>query len=149
MKDFKLTVSSLGYFIAELTKIITSNPNKAFRVNIKAWRESRSLSQNAFQHVIYSEISKYLIKKGRTDWSDAKVKFEMKSNFLGWVNTECTNVSTGEVTTRQVLKSTSGLDAGEACDYITKLLDFANNIGCFIRIPANSDYQKYIDQQNR
>lgn len=147
MKDFKLTISSLGYFVAEISKMITSNPNKGFRVNIKAWRESRSLSQNAFQHVIYGEISKYLIKKGRTDWSNTKVKFEMKNNFLGWVDTECTNVSTGEVTTRQVLKSTSGLDAGEACDYITKLLGFANNIGCSIRIPADSEYQKLIDKQ--
>ena len=149
MKDFKLNISSLGYLVAELTKLVTANPNKSFRIVVKGWRESRSLSQNAFQHVIYSDISKYLIKKGRTDWNDEKVKFEMKNNFLGWDVTECTNVTTGEITTKEVLRGTSKLDAGEACDYITKLLDFAQGIGCSIRIPADSDYQKYIDEQNR
>lgn len=149
MKDFKLNFSSLGYFIQEITKLIHSDQLKNYRVNIVEWREKRSLSQNAFQHVIYSEISKYLISKGRTDWSEEKVKFEMKNNFLGWKKRECTNVLTGDVIVKEVLISTTSLDVGESCDYTTKILDFSQSIGCTIKIPVNCDYRDYIEMQDK
>ena len=147
MKDFKLNISSLGYLVAELTNIVTASPNKSFRVSIKLWRESRSLSQNNFQHVIYDELSKYLISRGRTDWTEKKTKIEMKNNFLGWVNADCTDMVTGEITIRQVLRSSSKLDVGEACDYITKMLDLCNNLGCTIKIPAKCEYRDVLEKQ--
>ena len=145
MKSFKLTVNSIGLFIQELWKL---DLTKSYRVTVVLWREKRSLSQNAFQHVIYDDISKYLISKGRKDWTEKKVKFEMKNNFLGWEETECTNVYTGEITVKETLISTSGLDVGVACDYITKLLDFAQSIGCNIKIPAVCDYRDYLNKQD-
>ncbi|CAM7025798.1 DNA-binding protein [Escherichia coli] len=39
---------------------------KCFRMVLKPWRERRSLSQNALSHMWYSEISEYLISKGKT-----------------------------------------------------------------------------------
>ena len=89
MKDFKLTISSLGYFVSKLTKMITSNQNISYRINIKQWRESRSLNQNAFQHVIYDKISVYLVSKGRKDWTTEFTKKNMKNKFLGWIDDEC------------------------------------------------------------
>ena len=144
MKNFRLTANSIGLFIAELWKL---DLTKAYRVTIVQWREKRSNDQNSFQHVIYTEISNYLMSKGRTDWDFDKTKFEMKNNFLGWEVTECTNVHTGEVTTKETLIATSSLDVGEAGHYITKLLDFAQNIGCTVKIPAQCDYRDYLDKQ--
>jgi len=145
MKNFKLTANSIGLFIQELWKL---DLTKAYRVTVVGWRETRSLSQNAFQHVIYDDISKYLISKGRKDWGPKFTKKNMKNNFLGWELTEYTDVKTGEVTTREELISTSGLDVGVACDYITKLLDFAQSIGCDIKIPAHCDYRDYLNKQD-
>ena len=73
----------------------------------------------------------------------------MKNNFIGWEVTECTNVHTGEITTKETLIATSSLDVGEAGDYITKLLDFAQSIGCTIKIPAQCDYIDYLNTQNQ
>ena len=145
MKSFKLTANSIGLFIQELWKL---DLTKAYRVTVVLWREKRSLSQNAFQHVIYDDISKYLISKGRKDWDPKFTKKNMKNNFLGWELTEYTDVKTGEITTREELISTSGLDVGVACDYITKLLDFAQTIGCNIKIPAVCDYRDYLNKQD-
>ena len=39
---------------------------KCFRMVLKPWREKRSLSQNALSHMWYSEISEYLINRGKT-----------------------------------------------------------------------------------
>jgi len=145
MKNFKLTANSIGLFIAELWKL---DLTKAWRVTIVQWREKRSNDQNSFQHVIYNEISAFLISKGRTDWCPKFTKRNMKNNFLGWEVTEYTDVKTGEITTREELISTSGLDVGVACDYITKLLDWAQSIGCTIKIPAQCEYRDYLDKQN-
>ena len=145
MKNFRLSANSIGLFIAELWKL---DLTKAWRVTIVQWREKRSLSQNAFQHVIYNEISVFLISKGRTDWCPKFTKRNMKNNFLGWEVTEYTDVKTGEITTREELISTSGLDVGVACDYITKLLDWAQSIGCTIKIPAQCEYRDYLDKQD-
>lgn len=149
MKDFKLTFSRLGYFIQEATKLLQESPNQAFRVNIVRWREKRSLSQNAFQHVIYEEISKYLVSKGRKDWTPGFTKENMKNTFLGWVDEEFTNMQTGEIVTKSVLRSTSKLDLGEAYNYTTQILDWANSIGCFIKIPESSEYYQLMQDQNQ
>lgn len=145
LKSFKLTVNSIGLFIQELWKL---DLTKAYRVTVVLWREKRSLSQNAFQHVIYDDISKYLISKGRKDWTPEYTKENMKNNFLGWEQKGFIDVSTGEITTSMVLKETSKLDVGESCDYTTKLLDFAQSIGCNIKIPVACDYRDYLNKQN-
>lgn len=147
MKDYRLSGGNIGQFITELTKLVLSS-KKAYRVNVVEWREKRSLSQNAFQHVIYQNVSKYLISKGRTDWNEAKVKRELKNKFLGWELVEFTDVVTGEITTHEQLKETSKLDVGESCHYTTQILDWAESIGCSVNIPENSEYAKLMRSQN-
>lgn len=107
----------------------------------------RSLSQNAFQHVIYAEISKYLISKGRTDWSPAYTKEQMKNNFLGWEDRVYTNVKTGLKSTHIALRSSSKLDKGEAMNYITQMLDWAESIGCQIKVPESCEYMSLLRLQ--
>jgi hypothetical protein len=51
---------------------------QCFRLQVKPWREKRSLSQNALSHMWYTEISEYLIKSGRTDATPEWVKRNLK-----------------------------------------------------------------------
>ena len=146
MKDFKLNCNTLKTLAAEIGRLVVTG--KSYRVSVVEWRDKRSLSQNSLQHSVYTELSKYLISKGRKDWTPKKVKFEMKNNFLGWEQTECTNIHTGEITIKETLKCTSGLDKGESYHYTTQVLDFAQSIGCTIRIPAKCDYRELMEQQN-
>ncbi len=110
--------------------------------------ETRSLSQNALSHVIYSEISKYLINKGRADCSPDWIKKMLKSKFLGWKDETYTDILTGAKTTREVLLHTSGLTSGEMLHYLTQVIEWAESIGVEIRIPADSTYRQLMDKQN-
>lgn len=123
-------------------------PEKGWRVDAKEWRDARSLSQNAFQHVIYEDISRYLIGRGKTECIAEWVKDAVKNKFLGWVDKIFVDIKTGEKTTRQVLRSTSSLDAGEACYYTDQLLEWASSIGLEIKIPAKCEYRDYKEAQN-
>lgn len=123
------------------------NNGKPLKVEIKLARK-RSLSQNAFSHVIYTEISKYLIAKGRKDCSDGWVKQMLKNSFLGWQEVEIVNVVTGERTIKEELRHTSDLDKGEMMNYLTQIINWAGDIGCQIRIPADSEYMQSMESQN-
>ena len=56
---------------------------KCLRLQVKEWREKRSLSQNALSHMWYAEISEYLINSGRTDATPEWVKRNLKKTYLG------------------------------------------------------------------
>lgn len=124
-----------------------SMPEQGLRITWEPWRDKRSLSQNAFQHVIYDEISRYLISRGRIDCSPKWVKKMLKNKFLGWEDQEFVDIETGEVTTRQCLRSTSKLDMGEAVHYTDQILMWASDIGCEIKIQTMCDYRKYKEAQ--
>lgn len=124
-------------------------PENGWRVEFKPWRDARSLSQNAFQHVIYEDISRYLVSKGRTDCTPEWVKDAVKNKFLGWVDKEFVDITTGQRTMRQVLRATSDLDVGESIHYTDQLLEWASSIGCEIKIPAKCEYRDYKEVQNQ
>jgi hypothetical protein len=146
MKDFCLTQGNIGYFVTEVYKLLTQP--KKYRVNIVEWREKRSLSQNALQHVIYEVVSKYLISKGRIEWTESKVKESLKSKFLGWEEREIIDVVTGEVIVKEKLIETSKLDVGESFHYTTQIIEWSESIGCEIKIPAKCEYRELMEQQN-
>ncbi len=148
MDDLKLNKTSRGYVFSQLDNLVLDT-NKTYRVSICEWREKRSLSQNAFQHVCYQEISKYLVSKGRTDWTPEVVKLNLKNKFLGWQTVDLVDVETGEVAQKDMIRSTAKLDVGESCHYTTQILAWASDIGCLIKVPENSDYFKYLQEQER
>lgn len=67
-----------------------------FRLQVKPWREKRSLSQNALSHMWYTEISDYLINSGRTDATPEWVKRNLKKTYLGCEEVTYTDFITGE-----------------------------------------------------
>ncbi len=125
-----------------------SIPKEGWRVTFAPWKEKRSLDQNAFQHVIYGELSTYLITKGRTDCTPDWVRNALKNKFLGWEPREFTDIVTGEKRGREVLRSTAALDKGEACHYITQIIEWASSIGYEVKIPAKCEYRDMLNKQN-
>ncbi len=123
-------------------------PENGWRIDYKPWRAARSLSQNAFQHVIYAEVSRYLISRGRTDCDEQWVKDMLKNKYLGWVDREFVDVVTGEVTKHECLRETSKLDVGEAVHYTDQILMWCADIGCEIKIPTMCDYRLYKESQD-
>ncbi|SQS52662.1 DLP12 prophage; DNA base-flipping protein [Escherichia coli] len=70
---------------------------KCFRMVLKPWREKRSLSQNALSHMWYSEISEYLISRGKSFATAAWVKEALKHTYLGYETKDLVDVVTGEM----------------------------------------------------
>ena len=66
---------------------------KCFRMVLKPWRERRSLSQNALSHMWYSEISEYLINRGKTFATPAWVKDALKHTYLGYETKDLVDVA--------------------------------------------------------
>jgi hypothetical protein len=133
-------------FVSQMTDIRDGSDN-TLKVKVTSTGK-RSLSQNAFQHVIYQEISKYLISKGRSEWTPEFTKKNLKNKFLGWVDDEFIDVKTGCKSVQSVLRSTSKLDKGESFHFTTAILDWAESIGCFIKIPESCEYRQLQEQQN-
>lgn len=108
----------------------------------------RSLSQNAFIHVIFQDISKYLISKGRTDWTPEYTKKCLKNYFLGWEDEEYIDIKTAEKLHKSVLRKTSTLSKGELFDFTEAILAWSESIGCFIEIPENCEYMELRNMEN-
>ncbi len=139
---------------------------KCFRMVLKPWREKRSLSQNALSHMWYSEISEYLISRGKTfatpDWVKDALKhtylgYETKElvdvvtgeihTYLGYETKDLVDVVTGDITTIQSLRHTSDLDTGEMYVFLCKVEAWAVNIGCHLTIPQSCEFQLLRDKQ--
>lgn len=120
---------------------------KCFRMVLKPWREKRSLSQNALSHMWYSEISEYLISRGKSFATAAWVKDALKHTYLGYETKDLVDVVTGEITTIQSLRHTSDLDTGEMYVFLCKVEAWAMNIGCHLTIPQSCEFQLLRDKQ--
>ena len=147
MKDFKLTRHNIGGFISALVEMVVND--KVFRVNIVAWRDKRSLSQNSLQHVIYGVVSKFLIAQGRSEWTPKKVKDSLKSKYLGWEDTEFVDVVTGEISTKTTLRATSDLDTGQSFHYTTQIIEWCEWMDIPIQIPATCEYRSLQELQEK
>ncbi|USD64228.1 hypothetical protein [Vibrio sp. SCSIO 43136] len=136
----------------ELTQIVSyihdhfESSNKPIKTKLTQYGR-RSLSQNAFQHVIYEKISKFLISRGREEWTPAFVKENLKNKFLGWHEKQYIDVETGQKLVRSVLRKTSNLDRGEAFHFTTAILEWSESIGCRIEIPAECEYRELMNAQ--
>lgn len=121
---------------------------ETYRLIIKPWREKRSLNQNALSHMWYSEISDWLIRRGKDFASPEWVKDAMKHTYLGYVEREMVDVVTGQTTAIRSLRHTSDLDTGDMHFYLTQVEDWALSLGCKLTMPADSEYMKLKEKQN-
>lgn len=142
----KVIVHNSSDLIA-LIKSVADKNEYPVTINIKSG-VTRSLSQNALSHCIYSELSRYLIGKGRTDCNPGWVKQMLKYKFLGFEDVQYTDVVSGDVETVSQLRHTAELDRGEMLHYLTQIIEWSESIGCMIKIPVDSDYMKFLEGQN-
>lgn len=149
MTKYNITLDNIETVIQTLGEEIDLilDSGKQVSVEVKPLVKTRSLSQNALQHVIYTDVSKYLVKRGRIDWTPLYTKKQLKNKFLGWVSEVYVDIKTGEKTVREVLKSTAGLDKGDAHQYTTQIIEWSESIGCEIKIPAKCEYRDLMNQQ--
>lgn len=123
------------------------NDGQCYRLQIKPWREKRSIPQNSLSHMWYSEISEYLIKSGRTDATPKWVKRNLKKTYLGCVEVTYTDFITGEKTTSWEPRHTSELDTGEMHDFLCKVEAWCAQFGLVLTIPHNCEFQQLRDKQ--
>lgn len=121
---------------------------QSFRLILKPWREKRSLSQNSLLHMWLSEISEYLIRRGKSFATPEWVKDALKHTYLGYETKERVDVVSGEITTVQSLRHTSDLDTGDMYIFLCKVEAWAMDIGCHLTIPSDSQYQKLKEAQD-
>lgn len=110
------------------------------RLRVEPWREKRTLSQNAMFHAWMRELSRFLIKHGRSNCSPEWCKDAMKFTFLGFEETTFTDVETGAQIVRETLRHTSKLKTGEMFHFMTKVQAWCLDIGCFLKVPVTSEF---------
>ena len=120
---------------------------QCFRLQVKPWREKRSLSQNSLLHMWLAEISEYLIKSGRTDATPEWVKRNLKKTYLGCEEVTYTDFITGEKTTTWEPRHTSDLDTGEMHIFLTKVEAWCAQFGLALTIPHGCEYQQLQQKQ--
>ena len=138
MKDFKLTFETLGLLVTELTKMLTST-GKTYRVSIKEWRESRSLSQNALYWKWCGEVSKQAshISNDPDIWHEIFKKFYCPCKSIPIEGQEPITI-----------KSTKKLDVGEMHHYLCLIERYCMDRHYVITIPTDSDYNKLKLEQD-
>lgn len=141
MKDFKLTLNSIGWLVTELTKLLKDS-NKAFRVNIVEWREKRSLSQNSLYWKWLEEINKQspLVIEG-SKVKGAELWHEVFKKYYCPVK----NITNGE--NILPIKSTKILGVGEMTFYLNKIESWCIDRGLTLTIPESSEYYELMNEQ--
>lgn len=95
----------------------------------------------------YAEISRYLIKRGKSFASPEWVKEAMKHTYLGYEEREMIDVITGKKTTVQTLRHTASLKTGDMHHFLAQIEGWAVNIGCLLTIPDSCEYRELQRKQ--
>lgn len=142
MKDFKLSLSNLGFFIQQVTKLLTNNRAKHYRVNICEWRDKRSLSQNALYWKWLTEIDKQAPLMCESTITGAEMWHEVFKHYY------CKMKTVANKKAALNIKSTKMLDVGEMTFYLNKIENWCIDRGVILTIPHDSEYYKLMEQQN-
>lgn len=130
--------------IARVTAMLADGP-----VQVKlSGKKARSLSQNALSHMWYSEVSRWLIGKGKDFATPEWCKDALKNTFLGVEDVFHTDVVTGVSTRRQELRHTSKLDVGEMKLYLDLVYHWCLDRGLMLTIPEGCQYQELCKREN-
>lgn len=141
MKEFKITLGNIGFLVTELTRLIQST-GKTYRVTIKEWKESRSLSQNNLYWKWLAEINKQAPLKCDSKVSGSELWHEVFKKYYCPVKTISNNKASLEI------KSTKMLDVGEMTFYLNKIEQWCMDRGLMLTIPHDSEYYKLMEYQN-
>ena len=120
--------------------MITGDNKKGWRVSIKPWRESRSLSQNSLYWKWMGELAPQAKINGKQFSPEIWAEF-----FKKWYcPSKSVEMPLGEGSTT---KTTTNLDTGEMHHYLNNIQAWCMSEGYHLTIPSDSEYQKLIDRQ--
>ena len=142
MKELKITLGNIGFLVAELTKLIQST-GKTYRVTIKEWKESRSLSQNALMWKWLSEIDKQAPLMCESKITGAEMWHEVFKHYY------CPMKVVANKKASLNIKSTKMLDVGEMTFYLNKIEQWCVDRGIKLTVPIDSEYAKLMEYQIR
>lgn len=123
--------------------------SKAWVIEFKEYREKRTLSQNSLFHKWVGELSKYLISKGRSEWTEKMTKDGLKHTFLGYEDVERVDMSTGVIRVSSELRHTSDLKTPEMYFFMQQVEHWAIDKGCFLTIPQKCEYRELQEAGHR
>lgn len=116
------------------------------KIEYKNFSGMRSLSQNALFHAWMSQMEHHFIAKGypmgNGDGKEAKML--MKHEFLGYED-----VTIGKTEIKGQLRHTSKLEPGEMSHFMDKVDAWAVDKGLYLIKPADSEYMKLKEAQER
>jgi len=135
------TITNCHKYVDESVNRI-SRGGKAVAVQVVEYKSPRSLSANNLYWMWLTEISNYLIKKGR-DADKDDMHDLMRHKFLGYTEPR----SVGKTIVERTLKSTSKLKKNEFCYYMEQVEAWAIEIGCNVSYPSDSEFMKYKETQ--
>ena len=144
MRELKLNKNSYSIVCAELNEIIKTD--KSFRITLKEWKGSRSLSQNSLCHKWYCVLSERFMPVNKS-FTPAVVKEMLKNNFLGYESVRIFDLKTRSWRQEYRLKHTSKLDVGETKHYMDQIYYWSVDKGIFLPIPEDSEYMKLKQQE--
>lgn len=136
--------------IEQLISVLsTMQLDKPLAVKIEPHKRKRSLDQNALYWMWLTELSKYLIEKGRQFATKEWCHDAMRHSFLGYEKKELVDVNTGEVQERLSIRSTTKLQSGEFTHYLVQIEVWALGIGCLLTVPEDSEYMRLKREQEQ
>lgn len=139
----QLVIQNMAQLVAFIAALRTWRIDRPLLFAWKPYRAKRSVPQNALLHAWIGEISKHLVARGRVDCSPPWVKEMLKNKYLGWELVDFTDVETGEVTTKEVLKKSSELDTGDMHRFLNCIEVWAlDYLGLPLASPENSEYMR-------
>lgn len=138
--NHKVTLNTFISFCEEVNKLLADG--KDLNVDVKEWRQKRSLSQNALYWKWLEEISKQAKVQGKVFDSETWHQYFLKY----YCPSKSIQMPAGE---NSLVKSTKKLDKGEMHHYLFKIELWAQDKGIILTIPSYSEYSKLTEQQNR
>jgi len=112
------------------------------KIELKPYRNPRTISQNALFHKWCDEISNKFIKQV-DNASPENIKVYLKHMFLG---TE--SLVLGKTEIKDQVKQSSKLDVGEMLHFMDQIYHWSLDHGIILTVPEDSDYQKHKASQN-
>lgn len=113
----------------------------------EAYKNPRTLTQNALMHIWFREIAEAMNKAGMKidgeDYTADDAKLLMKYLFLG---TE--DIIRGKLVIKDQLRSTRKLDKGDAQHFMDDIVDWCDGKNILLSNPAGNEYAKLREAQN-
>lgn len=140
------TITSVEYLRSIFKQVADAIDDHGFVKLEWSAGSNRSLSQNALYWAWMGEMAVSFTKRTRDGdgWSKDDMHDLMRHKFLGYEDKVI-----GNTELKPVLKSTSQLDRGEMQHLMEQIDAFAAEHGVLLPHPADSEYMKLMERQNR